>query len=295
MSTDRDVITRIVRSWLHEDGHEDADRILNLVLDEIGTTPQRRANWLARRFPVMNSSIVRIAAAAVVVALVVVIGIAVLAGPNVGQPGPSPSQSTMPSAIATPSATPKDFGRYPNGTALAAGSYVFTHVEPLRVSFTVPSGWEKGVLDWVVWSRENTKATLAVMSVDNLYVDPCRPDSGLRDPVVGPTAADLATALGTVPGVTFSTPADVTLAGFAGKYLEYVPPDTFGDCAASTLLWSVNGGVDDQPAPTGDDVLRLWILDVDGTRLVIAASAPRGVPEGRMAELQAIIDSIQIE
>ena len=42
MSTDRDV-TRIVRSWLHEDAYEDADRILNLVLAEIDTTPQRSA------------------------------------------------------------------------------------------------------------------------------------------------------------------------------------------------------------------------------------------------------------
>ena len=42
MSTDRDV-TRIVRSWLHEDAYEDADRVLDLVLDQIDTTPQRRA------------------------------------------------------------------------------------------------------------------------------------------------------------------------------------------------------------------------------------------------------------
>jgi hypothetical protein len=292
MSADRDV-TRIVRSWLHEDAHEDADRILNLVLDEIDTTPQRSASWLARRFPVMNSNIVRIGAAAVVIALVVVIGINVLAGLNVG--GPGPSQSTMPSAIATTSATPVDFERYPNGAALTPGSYVFTHVEPLRVSFTVPSGWEKGFIDWVVWSRENTKATLSVMSVDNLYVDPCQPDTGLRDPVVGPTVGDLATALGSVPGLSFSTPTDVTLGGFAGKYLEYVPPDTFGECATDILLWSVNGGSDQMLAPTGQDVLRLWILDVNGTRLVIAAKALAGVPAGRVTELQAIVDSIQIE
>jgi hypothetical protein len=159
----------------------------------------------------------------------------------------------------------------------------------------VPSGWEKGALDWVVWSRENTKATVAVMSVDNLYVDPCLPDTGLRDPVVGPTVDDLATALGSVPGLTFSTPADVTLAGFAGKYLEYVPPDAFGECAGDIFLWSVNGGTDDQPAPTGNDAFRLWILDVNGTRLVIAASALTGVPAARVAQLQVIIDSIQIE
>jgi hypothetical protein len=293
MSTDRDV-TRIVRSWLHEDAHEDADRILNLVLDEVDTTPQRRAGWLARRFPPMNNNIVRFGVAAVVVVLAVIVGINFLPGPNVGGPGPSPSRGTAPSATAAPSATPANFGEYPDGTALTTGSYVFTHVEPLRVSFTVPSGWEKGGLDWVVWSRENVKATLAVMSVDNLYLDPCRPDSGLNDPVIGPTVDDLATALGSVPGLTFSTPADVTLAGFAGKYLEYVPPDTFGECAADVLLWEVNGGAS-APAPTGTEAFRVWILDVNGTRLVIAASAPTAITAGRVAQLQAMIDSIQIE
>ena len=65
MSTDRDV-TRIVRSWLHEDAYEDADRILNFVLDEVDTTPQRSPSWLARRFPPMNSNVVRFGFAAAV-------------------------------------------------------------------------------------------------------------------------------------------------------------------------------------------------------------------------------------
>ncbi len=50
MSTDRDV-TRIVRSWLHEDAYEDADRVLDLVLDQLDTTPQRRATWWPVRRP----------------------------------------------------------------------------------------------------------------------------------------------------------------------------------------------------------------------------------------------------
>ncbi len=289
MSTDRDV-TRIVRSWMDEGVTQLPDRVLDLVLDQVPATPQRRAGWLARRFPIMNSNIVRFGVAAAAVVLAVVLGIRFI-GPNVGsetEPTATPSQSTAPSAAT-------DFGAHPDLTALTPGSYVFTHVEPLRVSFTVPSGWEKGAIDWVVWSEEDTKARLAVMSVDNLYVDPCRPDSGLRDPVVGPTVDDLATALGSVQGVTFSPPADVTVAGFAGKYLEYVPPDTFGECGAEPLLWSVNGGTDDQDAPAGDRAVRLWILDVDGTRLIITASPPAGLPASRLAELQAIIDSIRIE
>ena len=51
MSTDRDT-TRIVRSWLQTDEHESADRVLDAVLDQLDTTPQRRATWWpARRFP----------------------------------------------------------------------------------------------------------------------------------------------------------------------------------------------------------------------------------------------------
>ena len=41
MSTDRD-IDRTVRSWLNEDRHEDADRVLGTVLDQVDTSPQGR-------------------------------------------------------------------------------------------------------------------------------------------------------------------------------------------------------------------------------------------------------------
>ena len=55
MSTDRDT-TRIVRSWLQTDEYESADRVLDAVLDQLDTTPQRRATWWpARRLPQMNN------------------------------------------------------------------------------------------------------------------------------------------------------------------------------------------------------------------------------------------------
>jgi hypothetical protein len=101
MSTERDV-TRIVRSWLHEDAHEDADRILNVVLDEIDTTPQRRAGWLARRFPPMNSTPLRLGIAAVVVALAVFLGINYFSDANTGGPSSTPE----PTATVEPSPSP---------------------------------------------------------------------------------------------------------------------------------------------------------------------------------------------
>ena len=53
-TSDRDV-NRAIRSWLHEDRHEDVSRVAGAVLDQAETTPQRRATWWpARRTPTMN-------------------------------------------------------------------------------------------------------------------------------------------------------------------------------------------------------------------------------------------------
>jgi len=99
MTADRDV-TRIVRSWLHEDAHEDADRVLNLVLDEIDTTPQRRASWLARRTPTMNNY-ARFGLVAAAVVLFAAVGIGLLARSGIGGPQTSPSPSLSPSIDGT--------------------------------------------------------------------------------------------------------------------------------------------------------------------------------------------------
>ena len=133
MSTDRDVTTRIVRSWLHEDGYEDADRILNLVLDEIDTTPQRSASWLARRFSPMNNNLVRFALVAAVLLVAVIVGANLLQRPSVG--GPSESVEPSPSAAASASAPPR-LDLIPTGI-LPAGTYELDEVFPVRLIFTV--------------------------------------------------------------------------------------------------------------------------------------------------------------
>ena len=105
MSTDRDV-ERIVRSWMGEGVTALPDRVLDLVLDQIPATPQRRAGWLARRFPIMNSyaRLGLVAAAALAAAIV---GIGILGrSPNVGPPVSTPSFSASFSASPTPAANP---------------------------------------------------------------------------------------------------------------------------------------------------------------------------------------------
>ena len=96
MTTERDPQTRIVLSWLREDAHENAERVLLRALDEVDTTPQRRSWWPAWRSNRMNTYAKLLAAAAAVL-VVAVVGYQFLprnggiGGPSTIAPSPSPA------------------------------------------------------------------------------------------------------------------------------------------------------------------------------------------------------------
>ena len=94
MTTERDPRTHIVLSWLREETHENAERVLLRALDEVDTTPQRPSWWPARRFDLMNTYVKLIAGAAAVL-LVAVVGSQFLPrnGGIGGQPTIAPSSS----------------------------------------------------------------------------------------------------------------------------------------------------------------------------------------------------------
>ena len=89
-TSDRDV-TRAIRSWLHEDRHEDASRIAAAVLDQVEATPRRRPKWWpARRSSDMNTfAKLLVATAAVVVVAVVGINLLPRSGGGIGTSQPS--------------------------------------------------------------------------------------------------------------------------------------------------------------------------------------------------------------
>jgi hypothetical protein len=91
VSTDRDV-ERIVRSWLDEGVTQLPDRVLDLVLDQIPTTSQRRAGWPAwRSSPMITYA--RVALGAVVVVVAALLAINLLPRTGVGGPDASPSST----------------------------------------------------------------------------------------------------------------------------------------------------------------------------------------------------------
>lgn len=103
MTTEHDPRTRTVLSWLREDAHENAERVLLLALDEVDTTQQRRPWWPSRRFTHMNRFFLTATAVAAAL-LVAVLGYALL--PDVAGPGDQPTQTPTHSASPTSTSTP---------------------------------------------------------------------------------------------------------------------------------------------------------------------------------------------
>ncbi|MEA2651955.1 MAG: hypothetical protein QOI85_1676 [Chloroflexota bacterium] len=289
MSTDRDT-TRIVRSWLRSDQHESANRVLDSVLDQLDTTPQRRAWWPARRLPSMNQAM-RIALASAAVVVVALIGFTVFRGPGIGSRpiARTPSPTAAPSPVALPVA----------GTALTPGSYVIGDLFPINVTMDLGENWGVwgSVAPDVAAVYQETPDPpdgrgIIVVLVDNLYADPCHPTDGQLDPSLGPSVDDLATALTTQPSTDASEPIDVTLDGYSGKYLEYTMTGITEACPGGLTRWPSSEGPRQALDGEHDQV---WIVDVDGVRLVIDAFSFRDTPAASMTEVRQIVESMQIE
>jgi hypothetical protein len=58
------------------------------------------------------------------------------------------------------------------------------------------------------------------------------------------------------------------------------------------MLWQGSPGDAHHQAPVGTTE-QLWILDVDGQRVVLGAAAAAGVPESDVAELSAMVESVR--
>ena len=127
-----------------------------------------------------------------------------------------------------------------------------------------------------------------VWHVDQVPTDPCRPATTTD---VGPTVDDLAQALVQQRGPS-TRPRPVELAGHRGLRLEVsISPDmTLAQCPDGQYsLWK-----DLEQGPT-DLANHLWILDVDGTRLVVVVTEFPDQPDGQLEELIAIAESIRFE
>jgi hypothetical protein len=293
---------RNAQSWLQDGPTTMPDRSLQAALDEVHVTSQQRFGAARRTLP-MNGNAFRLAVAAVVALAIVVVG-GIYLGNNQsgGIGGPPPTDGPTPSSTVTPRPMPEsgelEPGRYRMETFGQVGS------APAVISITVPSGWNPGggLVDKDYGPEAgDAGAAVVVWQISNRFNHPCT-DHTLLSPTPGPGIDELLDALASQPGIQAGPITDVTVDGYRGKYVELTVATDINTCAVGPgedpdsgfWLWASPDG-DRRYVQGSDEMDRIYALDVDGARFTFAARIAQRTTVADRAELQAIIDSIEIE
>jgi hypothetical protein len=297
MTSDRG-LQGALHSWLHEDRHEDATRILHTVLDGVGTTPQHRPGWSVGGILTMNKFVaIGLGAAAVVVALF--LGSQLIGGPP---PGGPPVESTAPSE-AEPS---------PSGEAgLPVGSTVVlaNEVPGAPLSATIPApGWEQDDSHGVLGNGGSEPD--GAYTAGNWYGDPLVPSnpcqwSSTMPDTPATTLDEIVAAFASQATRDASTPVDVTVDGYPGKVITlhipadiaWDPPnsDGFTDCDEGKFC--TLGFAADVPTcymwyQGPDEFQEIWIIDVDGEFVFQTGNYWPGTPPEVVDELGELLASM---
>ena len=296
MTTQRDV-NRIVRSWLHEEHYESADRILESALLQVDTTPQRRPAWRARRLDHMNTY-AKLAIAAAAVVVVALAGVRMLPA-NDGNVGVGPTASTPPSQSVSlaptvaPSPSPSDPAFFPAGP-IETGRHSII-LSGTSVSLDFPrSGWisngtfrtftAAGQAAFIFWTNPPT----------NVYADPCAQEP--LDPPAGDTPAELAAAISSIPGTDLvDGPSDVTIGGRPATVVSIRIREDL-DCANTAFsLWYADDPSQGRFPDALGETVTVWIIDLDGSIVWIDGSVSPSATPTLAEEMRQIVESIQFE
>jgi hypothetical protein len=226
----------------------------------------------------------------------------------------SPAETPLPST-ATPTPSPSEAACQGIGSfeVLPAGAACWIDIatddeQPIRVHYTIPAA------DWFAFvgsakdvgeGEDAERVGVLIADIWNLTTDACDQQSAVRPPV-GPLVDDLAVALTQLPPFEVtSPPADVSAHGYSGTHLQLrIPVDQpfdeergFSGCTDGVLASWMSPPL--SPAFYGyvapGDTEDFWILDVEGTRVVIAALATANASDELIAEQKAVLGSIVIE
>lgn len=323
MNAERSDFDRALRSWFEDGPTVMSDRVVDGIADRIARQPQRLAWRLPWRFPkVFNLSFTARNVLVAAVLLVALGGGAYLIGG--GGPGPVPTQSTTPVPTAQPSApstsapstsapspTPGS-GMLPDGLVRADGHYTFPEIlefPGMTIAADIPAGWV-GYPQFPALigpGRPGVDGVLiGFMKADGIFSDPCHWDvdgsgSSLQpgDVDAGSTVADLVEALRAQTAYTSSAASPVTIGGFQGSVIELQLP---GQAVLETCDTTTEEPTEPKYIVLGtgfwaqgaDNVWRLYILDVAGSRLVVMVNFFAANRASEIAAADALVRSFVI-
>ncbi len=207
--------------------------------------------------------------------------------------GPTPSSVASAAAVATDA-----------GPRLVAGRPLGAPDNPGYTVEIAAPGWTS---DGTFTVKDPGPVTgFSVWDVGLVPTDPCHPLTTMRDP--GPTVDDLVAALVAQKSRNASTPKAVTVDGHPGQYLEWsVPKDAevvrdsdFVGCDVQDnghrdfVSWVPDGHGERYQQEAGQ-VDQLWILDVDGHRLLADATYSLAASQASRDELAAVAASLKFD
>jgi hypothetical protein len=179
----------------------------------------------------------------------------------------------------------------------------------MTLTVTIPSsGW--GFDDnWNLLGRDSPEDAPFVafwaFPEREIYVpaDPCRADSTRPDRHAS-TADEIAAALAAQASRNASDPVDVMIGGYAGKSVTLHAPEGIDESECETgYLVTYFTGMNTDLDPDGffrntqrvDEVSELWILDMDGTIMIIDAVSSPGNPAELVEEIRGVVESTTFE
>jgi hypothetical protein len=219
--------------------------------------------------------------------------------------------TTSPSATSPPT-TAGSAQAEPVPENMTGGRYLFGPFgdsPSVDIVATGPDGWF-GYPSWAMDGPKPVRADaptgigVSFFTADGVYSDPCHWDvlgtggADVGDVEVGPTVDDLVAALRANTFYTSSEPTPVTIDGYAGQELELqLPDDPFtscdkepGDSVGHAFVFSGPGLYAQGPA----NRWHLYILDVEGTRLIAVILSYAQTPQGDLDLSRNVIETLDI-
>ncbi len=149
--------------------------------------------------------------------------------------------------------------------------------------------------DVVVFGSDDGQG-ISAWAVGNVFANPCHSNNTLLDPPIGPSVDGLVTGLASQKGHPATTPTDVQVDGYAATYMEMTVPAGIdvADCDHGEFrTWADPHGCCRYLEAGQRDML--WIVDVDGHRIVIDAALGPNTTEKDRADRIHMVRSIKID
>lgn len=292
----------LIKAFLDEGVDQLPDRSFDAARAAIDQTRQWAVIGPWKEAQIMNAT--RFALIAAAIAVVAVVAIRFLPTTNIG-PGPSPTPTVQSAAspAAVPSHTPAAAAP---GTplplaspgAIGPGTYSMGTWAPVPVTFQLYSDWTLDGNGIVRKGSAGQWLGFSAWAVDHVFADACHWTGTSRQVS---TAADIVAALAAQTGREVTPPVDVTLDGRSAQKVHlYVPEGSPPTCDGGGAALYVRNWTD----PNGDEsggwasdsgqIDDVYVVDVDGTPLVLVATSHQYSDPGAAAELQQIINSVRL-